>query len=49
MTVDSTRTLLSFDALDDDEHDLLDEWGNRAVLTEPGPTRFRFRSSSPRR
>ena len=38
MTVDSTRTLLSFDALDDDEHDLLDEWGNRAVLTEPGPT-----------
>ncbi|BBZ01760.1 non-ribosomal peptide synthetase [Mycolicibacterium chitae] len=35
MSVDSTRTLLSFDALDDDEHDLLDEWGNRAVLTEP--------------
>ncbi|MGV0837953.1 amino acid adenylation domain-containing protein [Mycolicibacterium thermoresistibile] len=33
----TTRTLLSFDLLDDDEHDLLDEWSNRAVLTEAGP------------
>ncbi|SHX15256.1 Probable peptide synthetase NRP [Mycobacteroides abscessus subsp. abscessus] len=23
------------DLLDDDDHDRLDEWGNRAVLTEP--------------
>ena len=38
MGVDTTRKLLSFDAIDDDEHDLIDEWGNRAALTEPGPT-----------
>nr|WP_327533125.1 non-ribosomal peptide synthetase [uncultured Mycolicibacterium sp.] len=38
MSADPTRTLLSLDLLDDDEHDLLDEWGNRAVLTQPGPT-----------
>ncbi|MDV3126106.1 amino acid adenylation domain-containing protein [Mycobacterium sp. 21AC1] len=38
MSIDSSRTLLSFDLLDDTEHDQLDEWGNRAVLTGPGPT-----------
>ena len=32
-----TRTLLSFELLDEDEHEQLHEWGNRAVLTEPGP------------
>ena len=38
MTADpTTRTLLSFDLLDDIEHDQLAEWGNRAVLTERGP------------
>ena len=31
------RTLLSFDLLDDDEHEQLHEWGNRAALTEPRP------------
>ncbi|MDH6195687.1 glycopeptidolipid biosynthesis protein [Mycobacterium frederiksbergense] len=35
MSIDSSRTLLSFDLLDDDEHDQLDEWGNSAVLTRP--------------
>ena len=35
MTIDASRRLLSFDLLDDDDHDELDEWGNRAVLTEP--------------
>ena len=35
MSADPTRTLLAMDLLDDDEHDRLDEWGNRAVLTEP--------------
>lgn len=34
----STRTLLSFDLLDEDEHDQIEVWGNRAVLTDPGPT-----------
>jgi glycopeptidolipid biosynthesis protein len=38
MSVDSNRTLLSLDLLDDSEHDRLDEWGNRAVLTQPAPT-----------
>ena len=33
----TTRTLLSFDLLDDDEHEQLHEWGNRAALTEPRP------------
>ncbi|WP_396915656.1 amino acid adenylation domain-containing protein [Mycolicibacterium sp.] len=37
MSVDTTRTLLSLDLDDDDENDRLDEWGHRAVLTEPGP------------
>ncbi|MDT5153156.1 MAG: glycopeptidolipid biosynthesis protein, partial [Mycobacterium sp.] len=35
MSGDSTRRLLSIDLLDSGEHDLLDEWGNRAVLTQP--------------
>ncbi|NVN48534.1 non-ribosomal peptide synthase/polyketide synthase [Mycolicibacterium hippocampi] len=35
MTADSTRTLSSFDLLDEDEHADLDEWGNRAVLSQP--------------
>ncbi|SLG96932.1 non-ribosomal peptide synthetase [Mycobacteroides abscessus] len=35
MSADPTRTLLSMDLLDDDDHDRLDEWGNRAVLTDP--------------
>jgi glycopeptidolipid biosynthesis protein len=38
MSIDSSRTLLSFDLLDDGEHNRLDEWGNRAVLTGPAPT-----------
>jgi glycopeptidolipid biosynthesis protein len=38
MSSASARRLLSIDLLDDDEHDQLDEWGNRAVLTEPGAT-----------
>ncbi|MBA0046080.1 non-ribosomal peptide synthetase [Mycobacteroides sp. LB1] len=37
MSADPSRTLLSMDLLDDGEHDRLDEWGNRAVLTEPAP------------
>ena len=35
MTADSTRRLLSIDLLDEGEHADLDEWGNRAVLTQP--------------
>jgi glycopeptidolipid biosynthesis protein len=35
MTVGAGRRLLSIDLLDGGEHDRLDEWGNRAVLTEP--------------
>src|SRR4029453_6999665 len=35
MTADPTRRLSSIDLLDDDEHDRLDEWGNRSVLTHP--------------
>ena len=31
----TTRRLLSFDLLDDTEHDELDEWANRAALLEP--------------
>ncbi len=37
MTADLTRRLSSMDLLDDDEHARLDEWGNRAVLTQPAP------------
>ena len=35
MTADPTRRLSSVDLLDDGEHARLDEWGNRAVLTQP--------------
>ena len=34
MTVDPTRRLLSLDLFDEGEHADLDEWGNRAVLSE---------------
>ena len=37
MSFDASRRLLSIDLLDDDDHDELDGWGNRAVLTDPGP------------
>ena len=43
MTTDAGRRLLSIDLVDDDEHDLLAEWGNRAVLSEP----VRSRASIP--
>ncbi|OBF89132.1 hypothetical protein A5790_20960 [Mycobacterium sp. 852002-51152_SCH6134967] len=35
MTADTTRRLLAIDLVDDDEHDQLDEWGNRSALTAP--------------
>ncbi|OBG78175.1 MULTISPECIES: non-ribosomal peptide synthetase [unclassified Mycobacterium] len=35
MTVGAGRRLLSIDLLDGGEHDRLDEWGNRSVLTAP--------------
>ena len=35
MTADPARRLSSMDLLDDGEHARLDEWGNRAVLTQP--------------
>ncbi|KUH75816.1 non-ribosomal peptide synthetase [Mycolicibacterium novocastrense] len=35
MTAGADRRLMSIDALDGTEHDLLAEWGNRAVLAEP--------------
>ncbi|WP_156661429.1 condensation domain-containing protein, partial [Mycobacterium sp. 852002-51163_SCH5372311] len=35
MTGDSTRPVSSIDLLDESEHARLQEWGNRAVLTEP--------------
>ena len=38
MTADPTRRLSSIDVLDDDEHARLDDWGNRAVLTQPAAT-----------
>ena len=38
MTADPTRRLSSMDLLDEAEHARLDEWGNRAVLTQPAPT-----------
>ena len=37
MTAAPTRPLSSIDVLDRDEHARLDEIGNRAVLTQPGP------------
>ena len=38
MTADPTRRLSSMDVLDEAEHARLDEFGNRAVLTQPAPT-----------
>ena len=38
MTADLTRRLSSMDLLDEGEHARLDEWGNRAVLTQPAST-----------
>ncbi|MEB4212035.1 non-ribosomal peptide synthetase [Mycobacterium sp. 94-17] len=35
MTDDPSRPLSSMDLLDETEHTRLDEWGNRAVLTQP--------------
>ncbi len=35
MTTEPARRLSSIDVLDDAEHDRLDGWGDRAVLTEP--------------
>ena len=35
LTADPTRRLSSIDVLDSGEHARLDEWGNRAVLTQP--------------
>ncbi|MDT5120187.1 MAG: glycopeptidolipid biosynthesis protein, partial [Mycobacterium sp.] len=35
MTTDPTRRLSSIDLLDSEEHSRLEEWGNRAVLTQP--------------
>ena len=37
MTADPTRRLSSMDLLDAGEQARLDEWGNRAVLTQPAP------------
>jgi amino acid adenylation domain-containing protein/thioester reductase-like protein/non-ribosomal peptide synthase protein (TIGR01720 family) len=37
MTADPAAALSSVDLLDDGERALLDEWGNRAVLTQPAP------------
>ncbi|WP_120309112.1 non-ribosomal peptide synthetase, partial [Mycolicibacterium celeriflavum] len=37
MTADTSRRLLAIDLLDEGEHDRLDGWGNRAVLTQPAP------------
>ncbi|HEX9833374.1 MAG TPA: condensation domain-containing protein, partial [Mycobacterium sp.] len=38
MATDPDRRLSSIDVLDAGEHDQLDAWGNRAVLTQQGPT-----------
>ncbi|WP_369816155.1 amino acid adenylation domain-containing protein, partial [Mycobacterium sp. 852014-52144_SCH5372336] len=38
MTAGANRRLLSIDLLDGGEHAQLDEWGNRAVLTQPATT-----------
>ena len=38
MTADPEQRLSSADLLDAGEHDRLDLWGNRAVLTRPAPT-----------
>ncbi|OBA84264.1 non-ribosomal peptide synthetase [Mycobacterium sp. 1164966.3] len=39
MAVDPARRLSGLDVLDVHEHAELDRWGNRAVLTEPAPSR----------
>ncbi len=36
MTADSTRRLMALDVVDEAEHELLDAWGNRSVLSRPG-------------
>ena len=46
MTADPTRRLSSVDVLDEAERARLDGFGNRAVLTGPGPRRCRFRCFS---
>ena len=38
MSVDPKRRLLAIDLLDDDERDALDEWGNRAALSQSRPS-----------
>ena len=38
LTADPTRRLSTIDVLDDAEHTRLDQWGNRAVLTQPATT-----------
>ncbi|EUA32310.1 thioester reductase domain protein [Mycobacterium intracellulare] len=35
MTVDPTRRLMALDVVDEAEHELLDSWGNRSVLSQP--------------
>ncbi|ORB10981.1 non-ribosomal peptide synthetase, partial [Mycobacterium noviomagense] len=39
ITADPSRPLSAIDVLDEPEQARLDEWGNRAVLTQPPPTR----------
>ncbi|OMC41454.1 non-ribosomal peptide synthetase [Mycobacterium sp. GA-1841] len=39
MSGDPSLRILSIDPLDDDERDILDDWGNRAVLTQPTPAK----------
>ncbi len=38
MTADTGRRLSSIDLVDADEYERLDQWGNRAVLTQPAST-----------
>jgi glycopeptidolipid biosynthesis protein len=38
VTADTGRRLSSIDLRDADEYERLDEWGNRAVLTQPAST-----------
>ena len=49
MTADPTQRVSSIDVLDADEHTHLDAIGNRAVLTQPAPRRYRFPWCSPPR
>lgn len=46
MATDPGRRLSTIDLLDPQEHDRLDEWGNRAVLTRPAPALDRSRHPS---